>query len=91
MLANLVVYVALAILAQISGIFLILYVIYGLAMLVPSLAVAFRRLHDTDKSGWLILIGLIPLVGAIILLVFDIQEGTSGPNQYGAAAEPAAG
>ena len=90
-LANLVVYVALAILAQISGIFLILYFIYALAMLVPSLAVAIRRLHDTDKSGWLVLLGLIPLVGFIILLVFYIQEGTPGPNQYGAGPEPAAG
>ena len=90
-LANVVVYVALAILAQISGIFLILYILYGLAMLVPSIAVAIRRLHDTDKSGWLLLIGLVPFIGAIILLVFYAIEGTPGPNQYGAGPEPAAG
>jgi uncharacterized membrane protein YhaH (DUF805 family) len=90
-LANIVVYVALAILAQISGLFLVLYFLYALAMFVPSLGVAIRRLHDTDKSGWLLLLGLIPFVGFIILLVFYIQEGTNGPNQYGAAPEPAAG
>jgi uncharacterized membrane protein YhaH (DUF805 family) len=61
-----------------------------LALIVPSIAVAIRRLHDTDKSGWFLLVGLIPFVGGIILLVFYIQEGTAGPNQYGAAAEPAA-
>ena len=90
-LANIVVYVALAILMQISGIFGILYFLYGLAMIVPSIAVAIRRLHDTDKSGWLLLLGFIPLLRFIILLVFYIQEGTAGPNQYGAGPEPAAG
>lgn len=89
-LANFLVYIALAILMQISGIFGILYVIYGLAMIVPSIAVAIRRLHDTDKTGWLLLLGFIPLLGFIILLVFYIQEGTNGPNQYGVAPEPAA-
>jgi uncharacterized membrane protein YhaH (DUF805 family) len=89
-LANVIVYFALLILAQISGLFLVLYFLYGLAMIVPSIAVAIRRLHDTDKTGWLLLVGLIPLVGFIILLVFYIQEGTAGPNQYGPAAEPAA-
>jgi len=89
-LANIVVYVALSILAQISGIFSLLSLIYALAVFVPSIAVAIRRLHDTDKSGWLLLIGLIPFVGAIILLVFVIQEGASGPNQYGPSPEPAA-
>lgn len=89
-LANLVVWVALLILAEIAGIFTVLAFLYWLAVLVPSIAVAIRRLHDTDKSGWLLLLGLIPLIGFIILLVFYIQEGTSGPNQYGVAAEPAA-
>jgi uncharacterized membrane protein YhaH (DUF805 family) len=89
-LANFLAYIALAILMQISGIFFVLYIVYALGVLIPSLAVAIRRLHDTDKSGWLLLLGLIPLVGFIILLVFYIQEGTSGPNQYGAGPEPAA-
>ena len=88
-LANIIAYVILGILVRVSGIFLILYIGYALAVIIPSIAVAIRRLHDTDKSGWFLLIGLIPFVGWIILLVFYIMEGTAGPNNYGAAAEPA--
>ena len=61
----------------------ILYIIYGLGVLIPSLAVAVRRLHDTNNSGWLILLGLIPCVGGIVLLVFMILQGTNGENKYG--------
>jgi uncharacterized membrane protein YhaH (DUF805 family) len=50
---------------------------------VPGLAVLSRRLHDTGKSFWWVLIGLIPLLGAIVLLVFTCLPGTQGPNQYG--------
>jgi uncharacterized membrane protein YhaH (DUF805 family) len=57
--------------------------IYSLAMLVPSLAVGVRRLHDVDKSGWFMLIAFIPLVGVIWLLVLDCTEGMRGANQYG--------
>ena len=53
-----------------------------LALIVPSLAVMVRRLHDRDMSGWLILISFIPL-GGIVLLVFMCIEGTPGPNRYG--------
>ncbi|MCA1222946.1 DUF805 domain-containing protein [Streptomyces sp. 8L] len=60
--------------------------VYALAVLVPALAVAFRRLHDTDRSAAWILIGLVPFIGAIILLVFLCQEGTRGPNRYGQRA-----
>lgn len=66
-----------------GGLMVVLYVIYALAVLVPALAVTVRRLHDTNKSGWLILIGLIPLVGPIILLVFYLTDGDRGENQYG--------
>lgn len=90
-LANVIAYVALAILAQIATIFFVLYFLYWIALLVPSIAVGVRRLHDTDKSGWFMLLGLIPFVGGIILIVFCALQGTAGPNQYGAAAEPAAG
>lgn len=55
----------------------------GLAMLVPSLAAGVRRLHDTDRSGWWLLIALIPLIGAIVLLVFYVLEGTRGDNRFG--------
>lgn len=56
--------------------------IFLLGILVPSIAVGIRRLHDTDRSGWWILLGLVPLVG-LVLLVFYVLEGTRGPNQYG--------
>jgi uncharacterized membrane protein YhaH (DUF805 family) len=59
------------------------YLIYGLAVLLPGLAVAFRRLHDTGKTAWWLLIGIIPFVGGIVLLVFMCLEGTQGDNQYG--------
>jgi uncharacterized membrane protein YhaH (DUF805 family) len=57
--------------------------IYGLAILIPSLAVTVRRLHDIDRSGWWILIALVPLIGTIVLLVFALLEGTPGTNRYG--------
>ncbi len=58
--------------------------IYGLAIFIPSLAVSVRRLHDIGKSGWMILVALIPVIGFIWLLVLYIMEGTPGENQYGA-------
>ena len=57
--------------------------LYGVAVIVPSIAVTVRRLHDTDRSGWWILIGLIPLIGAIVLLVFMILKGNEGDNRFG--------
>jgi uncharacterized membrane protein YhaH (DUF805 family) len=60
-----------------------LYGIYLLAMIVPSLAVAVRRLHDINKSGWAYFIVIIPLIGPIILLVWFFTEGTRGRNSYG--------
>ncbi|QJX46420.1 DUF805 domain-containing protein [Hymenobacter taeanensis] len=60
------------------------YMLYALAMFIPGLAVSVRRLHDVNKSGWFMFIVLIPLVGAIWLLVLDCTEGTRGDNQYGA-------
>jgi uncharacterized membrane protein YhaH (DUF805 family) len=59
-------------------------VILMLALFLPGLAVTVRRLHDTDRSGWWILIGLVPLVGWIVLLVFYCTEGTRGDNRFGA-------
>lgn len=57
--------------------------LFALATLIPSLAVGVRRLHDTDRSGWWLLIGLIPLIGAIVLLVFYVEKGTVGTNRFG--------
>ncbi len=57
--------------------------IYSAATLLPSLAVGVRRLHDTSRSGWWFLIGLVPIVGPIMLIVFFATEGVKGPNTYG--------
>ncbi len=57
--------------------------LYGLAVLIPSLAVLFRRLHDTGRSGWWWLIGFVPVIGWIVLLVFTLQRGEEGANRYG--------
>jgi len=57
--------------------------IFSLAVLIPSIAVTVRRLHDIDRSGWWLFIALVPLVGWIVLLVFTVQEGTLGSNRYG--------
>jgi uncharacterized membrane protein YhaH (DUF805 family) len=57
--------------------------IYNLLILIPSLAVAVRRLHDVGKSGWMLLIGLIPLVGAIWLLILLLRDSEAGENKYG--------
>lgn len=57
--------------------------IYMLAVLLPGLAVAVRRLHDSDRTGWWVLITLIPIVGPIVLIFFLIQDSVPGENQYG--------
>ena len=57
--------------------------ILGLGLLVPSIAVTIRRLHDTGRSGWWCLIGLVPVVGGIVLLVFMCLDSTPGANAYG--------
>jgi len=62
---------------------IVLSVVYDLAVLVPGLAVAVRRLHDTDKSGWWLLIAFVPIIGSIVLLVFLCTDGTPGDNQFG--------
>jgi len=58
--------------------------LFSLAILIPGIAVGIRRLHDIDRSGWWLLIGLVPLVGAIVLIVFMATRGTAGDNRFGA-------
>jgi uncharacterized membrane protein YhaH (DUF805 family) len=62
----------------------VLSIVYALAVFLPSLAVLVRRLHDTGRSGWWVLIGLIPLAGAIVLLVFAVLDSEPNANAYGA-------
>ncbi|MCC5921206.1 MAG: DUF805 domain-containing protein [Cyclobacteriaceae bacterium] len=57
--------------------------VYVIIMFVPSVAVAVRRLHDTGKTGWLLFLAIIPIIGTIILIVFFVQKGDEGSNQYG--------
>ena len=68
--------------------------LYSLAVLIPSIAVGVRRLHDTGRTGWWLLITLVPVVGFIVLIVFTVQDSQPGDNKYGpnpkAVAAPAA-
>ncbi len=86
-LFNLVISVILSIVDSVAGTngsgVGVISTIYSLAVLIPSLAVGVRRLHDTGRSGWWILIGLIPIIGTIVLIVFLATEGNAGDNVYG--------
>lgn len=64
--------------------------LWFLATILPTLGVTARRLHDTGKTAWLILLSLIPIIGNLIVLILCIPEGTNGDNQYGPlpAAKP---
>jgi uncharacterized membrane protein YhaH (DUF805 family) len=66
----------------------VLYTLFWVATIVPSIAVGVRRLHDIDRSGWWLLIGLVPVAGWIVLLVFACLPGTPGPNRFGAPPLP---
>ena len=57
--------------------------LYSLGVLLPAIAVTVRRLHDTGRSGWWILIALVPVIGGIVLLVFMVLDSQSGDNEYG--------
>ncbi|WHX47863.1 DUF805 domain-containing protein [Paenibacillus woosongensis] len=82
-LFNMIASLVLGFIGGLIGLDTILSYIYSLAVLLPSLAVAIRRLHDTGRSGWMILLSFIPLVGAIILIVFMCQDSEPGDNKYG--------
>lgn len=57
--------------------------LFGLVMFLPSIAISIRRLHDTGKSGWWLLISLIPIIGFFVLLFFYVQDSQPGENEYG--------
>ncbi|SRR6056297_750240 len=61
----------------------ILGTIFSLATLVPGIALGVRRLHDIDKSGWLMLLAFIPVIGFLVLIYFFVQPPTPGPNRFG--------
>lgn len=90
-LISFVISIVLAVIDALLGTGIIIETVYDLAVFLPSLAVGVRRLHDTDRSGWWLLIGLIPIVGLIVLIVFwatagKPQENAYGPNPQGVPA-----
>ena len=88
-LFNILIAIVLAIIDSVTGSFSyqrgfgLLGGLYALAVIIPSLAAGARRLHDTNRSGWWLLIGLIPCIGFIVLIVFLVQDSQAGDNQYG--------
>lgn len=89
----LIISIGLAIIDAVAGLRIgevgLLQGLYGLAVLIPGLAVAVRRLHDTGRTGWWLLIILIPLIGAIVLLVFMFLNSEPGDNNYGPSPKAA--
>ena len=85
MLFNVLVAVAIQVVALVANVpeIGLIGLVYGAVALLPGLAVFIRRLHDTGRSGWWMLIGLVPLIGAIALLVFLVQPGEAGENDFG--------
>ena len=69
----------------------ILQMLYALALLIPSIALAVRRLHDIGKSGWWYLLIFIPIVGVLVLLYFFVQDSQPGANAYGPNPKTALG
>jgi uncharacterized membrane protein YhaH (DUF805 family) len=82
-LFNLIIAFVLGFIEGILGIPGVVGMLYSLAVLIPGIAVSVRRLHDTGRSGWWLLIALIPLIGAVVLLIFMVQEGKNEPNDFG--------
>jgi len=82
-LFNIIISLGIGIVEGIIGSPAILGILYSLAILIPGIAVSIRRLHDTGKSGWLLLIGFIPIIGAIALIIFMCQDSQIDGNQYG--------
>ena len=88
-LFNVLFIIAAVIVDLILGTLPLIYVLYALAMIIPGIAVTVRRLHDVGKSGWWYFIVLIPLIGAIWMLVLLCTDGTPGPNGYGPSPKAA--
>ncbi len=62
----------------------IISLLYGLAVMLPSIGVSIRRLHDIGRSGWWLLLAFIPILGWIVLLIFHVKDSAWGANEYGA-------
>ena len=82
-LFNIIIGFAIGLVEGFLGTMGILAIMYTLGVLIPGLAVAVRRLHDTDRSGWWLLIAFVPIIGGIILLVFMVSDSQPGENRFG--------
>jgi uncharacterized membrane protein YhaH (DUF805 family) len=82
-LCDLVIILVLIVLSVVVAPFRVIFVLYRLAVAVPSIAVTIRRLHDTGRSGWWWLICLVPVVGWIVILIYLVQDSQPGSNRYG--------
>ena len=82
-LFNIIISIVLSFVEGMIGTKGIIAILYGLALLIPGIAVSVRRLHDTNHSGWWLLIDFVPIIGIIILLVFMVRDSQSGENRYG--------
>ncbi len=82
-LFNIIISFVLSFIDELIGTYYVLSGLYGLFVFIPGLAVSVRRLHDTGRSGWWIFISLIPLIGAIWLIVLWAQDSQPGENKYG--------
>ena len=81
-LFSLIVLQVAAVLDAVTGLF-IFYLTAALVLMIPTLSVRVRRFHDFDRSGWWILIILIPFIGSLVVLIWTVSEGNPFPNQYG--------
>lgn len=90
LLFNLVIAMLLGVVDYVLGTPGIIGMIFALAILIPSIAVGVRRLHDTDRSGWWLLIAFIPIIGTIALLVFFLLDSNPGENRFGSSPKAAA-
>jgi uncharacterized membrane protein YhaH (DUF805 family) len=82
-LVHFVIRVGLLILAGFADVFLLLFFLYQLVLLLPTISVTIRRLHDADRSGWWYLVVFFPVVGGVALLGMAMAEGDPGENKYG--------
>ena len=85
-LASLLVIIVAAVIDGATGGFVVTLLAY-LFIIIPSLAVSVRRLHDTNRSGWYLLLNFIPLVGTILLFIWSVTPGDKKANQYGPASK----
>jgi uncharacterized membrane protein YhaH (DUF805 family) len=82
-LVNLFISIGIGLVQGLLGLGEIIGSLYGLAIFIPALAVTMRRLHDSGRSGWWVLLYLIPILGTLVLLLFMCFEGDHGSNDYG--------